>query len=238
MNCDHIVALNWGGCGSTGAFWFLGAIGRPYVWDSSQFATSPMGAVANTLNESGNLDDAWPAIKNHLVSFEKLRGFTSWPYNLFYKQWDEDPDYNAKFIFWDRPAEDWAKVEFAFQCMRGLGAEFVQYHLIREWVYGTDLNYNSPVAVWQAWVDRYKKHNSEIRARFEGRDNYMYIDVTIDPLTLGDQICEFIGIQNVSHVHYPGPDAVGGERSGLIDESGWDETFTSRWNEYSPQVNW
>ena len=239
MNCSHIVALNWNGCGSTSAFWFLDTVGRDYAWKASQYATSPASHVARIFDEGGGLDDAWPWVKKHCEFYPAIKGFSSWPYSLFWKQWDSDPDWNAKFIFSDRSAEDWARVEFSFQCMRGVEPAIKQYHVIKNTVYGCGLDYNSTVTEWQAWVDMYKKHSSDIKEYFAGKDNYMYVDIFDgDPLEVANQICDFIDIKNITNFSYPGKTSVGGERSDLIDDTGWDDTFRAKWNEISPYVNW
>ena len=243
MDCSHVVSLNFTGNGTTGSFFFLGAIGEPYVWSSSQWATSPMSPVSGAL-DGGNLDDAWPYIKEHCEKFPDMRGFAGWPYTLFYKQWDEDPEYDVKFIYWSRPAEDWAKVEFAFQLMRGVPPQVEQYFTIMDYFYGHRLSYSSDPIHWQLWVDKYKEYNNNVREYFSDKPNILEIfPMSIDyngagPLDIGNQICKFIGIENVANIRYPGPGTAGGERAGLINSDGWDEKFTERWNVFSPQVNW
>ena len=239
MNCTHVVATSIQGCGTIGAFSFFNAIGRPYVWEASQFATSPEAAVVKILGDGGTLDDAWDTIVAHCESASHLRGFTGWPYNLFWKQWDGYVHYQPKFIHWTRPAQDWAKVELAFQLMRGVAPEIEGYHIIRQFIFGDTLTYDSTVADWQRWVDAYHKWNNDIKAYFAGKDNFLEIDPeNEDSLELANRICVFLGIENIASTHYPDRGAVGGERYGLLDETGWDDTFTGKWNEYKPLINW
>ena len=114
----------------------------------------------------------------------------------------------------------------------------------REHVYGCDIGYDTDVASWQMWVDRYKQWNEDVRTYFEGNPNFLLIDPlsidynTTEPWALMNQICKWIGIENVANVRFGDRTRVGGEKAGIIDEFGWDEDFTARWNEFEPQVNW
>ena len=48
----------------------------------------------------------------------------------------------------------------------------------------------------------------------------------------------FYFLKNITNFSYPGKTSVGGERANLIDDTGWDDAFTAKWNEISPYVNW
>ena len=255
MNCDNIVALQWPGNGGTSAYIFLKHIGLPLGWDTSQFATSPQSVVADGFNSTGpgnydnlvvipesvDLDNTWIDIKKYITELDNppFRGFSGWPYSIFYDQWQRDLDINVKFIHTTRSVEDWAKVEFAYQCMRGVPSEIFLWHSITGYYYGCDLNYATDVASWQTWIDAYKKWHTEVKEYFVGNSNYLYIDIfNTDPLTVANSVCSFIGVENPDQAGWPGPGTVGGERAGLIDSDGWDLKFEERWDSFSTQVTW
>ena len=169
MNCSHLVMTNSNGNGTTGAYYTLMDVLKAYTYKASLFATGPNQNVGVVLSEGGTLDEAWEkVVLPHLGRFPEFRGFTAWPYSLFYKQWNEDPQFDAKFFHWDRPAKDWAKSEFAFQHMRShwVKPDILGWWTCREHVYGCDIGYDTDVASWQMWVDRYKQWNEDVRTYF------------------------------------------------------------------------
>ena len=101
---DNQISLytGWDGNGTTAFYVFYREVGL----QSSQWATAKTASIANGMRSGWSMDDLYKGIIGNIKQVSddriplgnKLRGFSGWPYSIFYKQIDEDSDYYCKFI--------------------------------------------------------------------------------------------------------------------------------------------
>lgn len=203
---DNQIIVYTGWTGTTSAFMFQRIIGL----HSSQWATAKTAALAEGMKDGWGLDDLYKLVRPQLTEVNRpytdikkvLRGFSGWPYNLFWKHVDEDADIDCKFIHGIKTTESWAEQEIGMQTVRTIPLE--TFHEHADYIYGSRMDSSSPIEVWQMWIDTYKNHNTDIIQYFSDKpDRFLLID--FDVLTNEEKSrkwCEFLEI-SYSGQEYP-----------------------------------
>ena len=192
------ISLYTGWTGTTSAYLFYKELGI----NSSQWATAKTAAIAEGMKDGWGLDDLYKLTKpafmqvySDVIPVEnQFRGFSGWPYNLFWKHVDEDADIDCKFIHGKKTTESWAEQEIGMQTIRTIPLETFQEHA--DYIYGSRMDSSSPIEVWQMWIDTYKKHNTDVEQYFTDKpDRFLLID--FDVLTDEEKSrkwCEYLEI--------------------------------------------
>jgi len=95
--------------------------------------------------------------------------FQDVPWFVIYKRLDYW-SINSKFILTYRPIDDW--INSAVNYFNEHETE------TRKWIYGE--NYAHPAGNEYVYMKRYRRHLKEVREHFDGRKDFMEIDVTTD----------------------------------------------------------
>lgn len=190
----YVLYTGWDGCGTTAAYDFFNRVGGNLGWVGSQWLSSPFPALASAMRNNESLDVMWNNIVKPNVLGSSSRGYSGFPYSLFYKQWDMDGDLDVIFVHASKKVEDWAYDELGYHYCRTIPLSEYYDHI--DYIYGVRIDESSSTADWQTWIDRYKKHNVEVVEYFSDKpDRYRYIN--LDDAINKDvclKFCEFMGI--------------------------------------------
>lgn len=118
------------------------------------------GVTLTRMIDAGNFD---------LPTLQRFNAFSDNPYFSIWKELDENQ--TGKFILTVRDREKWIE-----SCCRFYKDRRVRH--MRNWMFGEHADPNSSPEAKQAWLDAYDAHNKAVRAHFDGRDDFMVLDVT------------------------------------------------------------
>ena len=160
----YVIYIGWDGCGTTAARNFFRTVGGNLGWATSVMAESPITSIANAMRNNESLDAIWNGIlKNRLLNGDS-RAFSGWPFSLLYKQIDLDDDVDSIFVHGYRDTSVWAYNEIGYQYVRNI--PLTEYHDFVDYIYTVMVDENSTIEDWQVWIDRYKKHNTDVLEYF------------------------------------------------------------------------
>ena len=108
--------------------------------------------------------------------------FQDEPWPVLYEYLDSN--YNGKFILTTRPEEDWITSLLNHCCK--LETPF------REWIYG----YPNPRGHEQVYIDRYNKHNNDVRKYFKDREDFLELRITEGEGY--EKLCPFLGHETIN----------------------------------------
>jgi hypothetical protein len=118
---------------------------------------------------------AWRTAQALLPRFD---AFQDNPWPLLFREIDRELP-GSLFVLTERPDEEWLA-----SVVRHFGRERTP---MREWIYGE----GSPVGHEDRYLERYRRHNREVREHFAGREDLLVMDIT-----RGDGwelLCTFLG---------------------------------------------
>ena len=190
----YVIYIGWDGCGTTAARKFFGTVGGNLGWSTTGMAESPVSSVAQLMKNDDSLHNIWNSIIKNELLYKNSRAVSGWPYSLLYEQIDLDSDINAVFVHGYRNVETWAYNEIGYQYVRNI--PLLEYHDFVNYIYTTMVDENSSISDWQIWIDRYKRHNTEVEEYFSDKTD-RFLSVNLDNTTnryIGEQITNLMGI--------------------------------------------
>jgi hypothetical protein len=203
MMARYVLYTGWDGCGTTAAYAFFNRVGKNLGWSGKQWPHSPIVPVSLAMRNNESLDVIWDNIIKPTVLTSPSRGYSGFPYSLFYRQWDADTDFDVIFVHAFKKVENWAYDELGYHYCRTIPMSEYYDHI--DYIYGVEIDENSSIADWQTWIDRYKKHNTEVVEYFGDKpDRYRYVN--LDDAVNKDvclMICEFMGIDYEETYSFP-----------------------------------
>lgn len=133
-------------------------------------------------------DPASSAIEACITLSHQFDAFQDNPWPLFYREMDELHP-GSRFILTVRPTEQWIR-----SMVSHFGAKDTA---MRQWIYG----HGHPLGNEAVYVDRYERHNREVRAYFAHRPED-YLELAITDGKGWEPLCSFLG-EPVPDVPFP-----------------------------------
>ncbi len=122
------------------------------------------------------LKEDWNGLKSIIDKHDAVQD-NPWP--LLYREMDEWYP-NAKFILTDRDEKKWIK-----SVVNHFGTKHTD---MRQWIYGD----GTPVGNEEAYLQKFKDHNKEVRQYFAKRPNDL-LEVCWQKEATWEPLCEFLG---------------------------------------------
>ena len=109
------------------------------------------------------------------------------PWPIVYEYLDKN--YDGMFILTMRDEKGWIK-----SLLNHCGKNETPF---RKWIYG----YANPIGHEQVYIDRYNKHNKEVREYFKGKSNFLELNIINGEGW--EKLCPFLGyeIKNIKFPH-------------------------------------
>lgn len=112
------------------------------------------------------------------------------PWAILYEYLDQKYP-GSKFILTVRDSESWLKSAVSY-----FGNTSTP---MREWIYG----YGNPIGHEREWVQRYERHNREVRGYFGKRMGTDFLEMDLTRGHGWQQLCPFLGIPLVRDIPFP-----------------------------------